>query len=101
MVGKLMFESGISRLKARRCGVAGTGGIQQRRDQARRRRKRKRGPTGEARMAVTREREGASAGMHEPEDIVPFGECAKASQAGRGGNGIWGGASWAGSQGRF
>jgi hypothetical protein len=91
MVGKLMFESGISRLKARRCGVAGTGGIQQWRDQARRRRKRKRGPTGGARMAVTREREGATTGMHKPEEKVPFGECAKASQAEWGGDGLRGG----------
>jgi hypothetical protein len=53
MVGKLMFDPSISRLKARRHGVAWSGGIQQRCDQAWWRGKRKRGPIGGACMAVT------------------------------------------------
>jgi hypothetical protein len=37
--------------------------------------------TGRAHMSAREERESATAGMHKPEEKVPFGECAKASRA--------------------
>jgi hypothetical protein len=50
----------------------------------------------------TREREGATAGMHKPEEKVPFGEYAKASRndlAEQGGGDLQGGAGWCGRAG--
>jgi hypothetical protein len=52
MAGKLKLGSGITRLEARRRGVAESGGIRQQHGRARRRRRKKRGPTGGAHMVA-------------------------------------------------
>jgi hypothetical protein len=39
------------------------------------------GLTERAHMSVRDEREGATAGMHKPEEKAPFSKCAKASRA--------------------
>jgi hypothetical protein len=56
VAGKLKLVPDILRLKARRCGVAGSSGIQWRCCHSQQSGRRKRGLTGGVRMAATQER---------------------------------------------
>jgi hypothetical protein len=79
-VGKCL--TGITRRETEAAEMPGSGGIRRRHSRTRRRGRRKRRPTGGARITVIRERKGVTTGMHKPEEKASFTECAKASQAG-------------------